>query len=78
MCFCPVLWNNSVLAYSIGYKVHNWEMSVLRIWIVTFLAFTDNYTRSGGGIFTPAIILGLVETVTSVASNEVDQKRGCG
>jgi hypothetical protein len=53
-------------------------MSVLRIWIVTFLAFTDNYTRSCGGIFTPAIILGLVEIVTSVASNEVDQKRGCG
>ena len=79
--FRPVLRNTSALAYSIGYMVHTWEMSALRSWVVTFLAFTAINTGSGGGIFTPAIVamcLGLVGTATSVAGNEAARKLGRG
>ena len=65
------------MAYFIGYKVHTWEMSALRSWVVTFLTFTALYTGSDRGIFTTAIIatcLGLVGTVTSVAGNEIARK----
>jgi MFS family permease len=37
--FRPVLRNRSVLAYSVAYCVHTWEMSALRGWVVTFLTF---------------------------------------
>lgn len=65
------------MAYSIGYKVHTWELSALGSWVVTFLTFTALYTGSDRGIFTTAIIatcLGLVGTVTSVAGNEIARK----
>ena len=77
--FRPVLRNTSALAYSIGYLVHTWEMSALRSWVVTFLAFTAVHTGSGGGIVTPAVVamlLGLVGTASSVAGNEAARKLG--
>ena len=54
--FRPVLRNRSALAYSVGYLVHTWEMSALRSWVVTFLAFTAAHTGQGGGIVTPAVV----------------------
>jgi hypothetical protein len=57
--------------------VHTWEMLELRIWVVTFLTLTAIYIGSGGGIFTLAIILGLVDIAISVAGNKVDQNCGC-
>ena len=78
--FRPVLRNTSALAYSIGYLVHAWEMSALRSWLVTFLAFTAVHTGGGGsGVVTPAVIamwLGLVGTASSVAGNEAARKFG--
>lgn len=77
--FRPVFRNRSALAYSFGYLVHTWEMSALRSWVVTFLAFTAMYTGSEGGFFTPAVVamcLGLVGTMTSVMGNELSRKWG--
>src|SRR5437016_3370309 len=37
--FRPVLANRSAMAYALCYMVHTWEMSALRGWIVTFLAY---------------------------------------
>src|SRR5215468_3583703 len=48
--FRPILRNRSALAYSIAYCVHTWEMSALRGWVVTFLAFA---AAQGSGGWTP-------------------------
>ena len=37
--FRPVLRNRAAMAYALTYCVHTWEMSVLRGWIVAFLAY---------------------------------------
>ena len=61
--------------------VHTSEMSALRIWVITFLAFTAVYTGLGGGIFTPtitAMCLELVGTETSVGGYDVSRKLSCG
>ncbi len=77
--FRPVLKNRSALAYSLGYCVHTWEMSALRSWVVTFLAFAAIRTETDPGIFTPATVamfLGLVGTGASVIGNELARRFG--
>ena len=72
--FRPVLANKSALAYSLCYFVHTWEMSALRSWVVTFLAFTAVHTGATVGVFTPAVIatsLGLIGVWTSLTGNEL-------
>ena len=72
--FRPVLRNRSALAYSLAYCVHTWEMSALRAWVVTFLAFA---AAQGGGSWTPlapatvASVMGLLGVWASVWGNEL-------
>jgi predicted MFS family arabinose efflux permease len=72
--FRPILRNRSALAYSIAYCVHTWEMSALRAWVVTFLAFA---AAQGGGAWTPmapatvASVMGLLGVWASVWGNEL-------
>ncbi|MBT6883167.1 MAG: MFS transporter [Rhodospirillaceae bacterium] len=81
--FRPVLKNRSALAYSIGYCVHTLEMSALRSWVVTFLAFVAVYqgTASTGiaGWLTPTVVgtvMGLLGVWASVSGNEVSMRFG--
>jgi MFS family permease len=72
--FRPILRNRSALAYSIAYCVHTWEMSALRAWVVTFLAFT---AAQNAGTWTPlapatvASVMGLLGVWASVWGNEL-------
>ena len=72
--FRPVLRNRSALAYSIAYAVHTWEMSALRGWVVTFLAFAAAH---GAGTWTPlapatvASAMGLLGVWASIWGNEL-------
>jgi MFS family permease len=72
--FRPVLRNRSALAYSLAYCVHTWEMSALRAWVVTFLAFV---AAQGGAAWTPlapagvASAMGLLGVWASVWGNEL-------
>ncbi len=71
--FRPILRNRSALAYSIAYCVHTWQMSALRGWVVTFLAFVSAQRT---GAWTPlapvtaASVMGLVGVWASVWGNE--------
>ena len=77
--FRPILRNRSALAYSIAYCVHTWEMSALRAWVVTFLAFV---AVQSGGAWTPiapatvASVMGLLGVWASVWGNELAIKFG--
>jgi MFS family permease len=72
--FRPVFRNRSALAYSVAYGVHTWEMSALRAWVVTFLAFVA--ARSAGA-WTPAApatvatAMGLLGVWASIWGNEL-------
>jgi MFS family permease len=72
--FRPVLRNRSALAYSLAYCVHTWEMSALRAWVVTFLAFV---AAQGSAAWTPlapaavASAMGLLGVWASVWGNEM-------
>ncbi len=80
--FRPVLRNRSAMAYSIGYCVHTLEMSALRSWVVTFLAFVA--LREGAGGFadiwlTPTVVatlMGLLGVWASVTGNEMSIRFG--
>lgn len=81
--FRPVLKNRSALAYSIGYGVHTLEMSALRGWVVTFLAFVAlQHGTSGVGLsswLTPTLVataMGLVGVWASVSGNEMSIRFG--
>lgn len=77
--FAPVLRNRSALAYSLGYLVHTWEMSVLRTWVVTFLVFTAAHTESDAPWLTPTAIataLALFGVWASVSGNELAMRIG--
>jgi len=81
--FRPVLKNRSALAYSIGYGVHTLEMSALRGWVVTFLAFVAwQHGTSGAGLagwLTPTLVataMGLVGVWASVSGNEMSIRFG--
>jgi MFS family permease len=72
--FRPVLRNRSALAYSIAYGVHTWEMSALRAWVVTFLAFVAARAPGAWIPLAPATIasvMGLVGVWASVWGNEL-------
>ncbi len=73
--FAPVLANRAALAYSIGYCVHTWEMSVLRGWAVAFLAYVAAGTAQGAPAWlapvTVATLMGLLGTGASVLGNEL-------
>jgi predicted MFS family arabinose efflux permease len=72
--FRPVLRNRSALGYSVAYCVHTWEMSALRAWVVTFLAFV---AAQGAGSWAPlapttvASVMGLLGVWASVWGNEM-------
>lgn len=71
--FRPILRNRSALAYSLAYCVHTWEMSALRAWVVTFLAFTAARGGAGWTWLAPATVasvMGLLGVWASVWGNE--------
>lgn len=77
--FLPVLRNRSALAYSLGYLVHTWEMSVLRTWVVTFLFFAATQSGDGAPLVSPTAIataLALFGVWASVSGNEVAMRIG--
>ena len=77
--FAPVLRNRSALAYSLGYMVHTWEMSVLRTWVVTFLVFTAAHTGNDAPLVSPTAIataLALFGVWASVSGNELAMRIG--
>jgi MFS family permease len=73
--FRPVLRNRSVLAYSLAYCVHTWEMSALRAWVVTFLTFAAAQRAAGAWTAlapaTVASVMGLLGVWASVWGNEL-------
>ncbi|MEX2617333.1 MAG: MFS transporter [Alphaproteobacteria bacterium] len=77
--FLPVLRNRSALAYSLGYLVHTWEMSVLRTWVVTFLFFAAARSGDGAPVISPTAIataLALFGVWASVSGNELAMRIG--
>jgi MFS family permease len=77
--FRPVLRNRSALAYGLAYCVHTWEMSALRAWVVTFLAFAAARPGSGWTPLAPATVasvMGLLGVWASVWGNELAIRLG--
>jgi predicted MFS family arabinose efflux permease len=77
--FRPILRTRSVLAYSIAYCVHTWEMSALCGWVVTFLTFVAGRTTGAWTPLAPATVasaMGLVGVWASVWGNEVAIRLG--
>jgi len=70
--FRPILRNRSALAYSLAYCVHTWEMSALRAWVVTFLAFAAAQSAGWAPLApaTVASVMGLLGVWASVWGNE--------
>lgn len=73
--FRPVLRNRPAMAYALTYCVHTWEMSVLRGWIVAFLAYVAlSAPDAAVGWVGPALtatLLALIGTAVSVFGNEL-------
>ena len=72
--FRPVLRNYAALAYSIAYCLHTWEMSVLRGWVVAFLAFVAAGAGGAPAWLAPVVVatvMGLAGTGASVVGNEL-------
>jgi predicted MFS family arabinose efflux permease len=77
--FRPVLRNRSALAYSLAYCVHTWEMSALRAWVVTFLAYAAARPGAGWTPLAPATVasvMGLLGVWASVWGNEAAIRLG--
>lgn len=78
--FRPVLRNREAMAYAVTYCFHTWEMSVLRGWIVAFLAYVAmRAPDSASDWVAPAVAattLALVGTVFSVLGNELSIRIG--
>lgn len=77
--FRPVLRNRSAVAYSLAYCVHTWEMSALRAWVVTFLAFCAAQQPGGWVPLAPATVasvMGLLGVWASVWGNELSIRFG--
>jgi predicted MFS family arabinose efflux permease len=71
--FRPVLRNRSAMAYAIVYGIHTLEMSALRGWGVTYLAFVAVSTGTSTSALSPALaltVLGLIGTAASFLGNE--------
>jgi MFS family permease len=72
--FRPILRNRSALAYSVAYAVHTWEMSALRAWVVTFLAFAAAQSATAWVPLAPATVasvMGLLGVWASIWGNEL-------
>ena len=79
--FRPVLANRQALAYILAYTAHNWELFVLRSWIVAFLVFAQGLQPAGGlgaswNLPAIAAAVNLVGLPSSVLGNEAAQRFG--
>lgn len=78
--FRPVLRNRPAMAYALTYCVHTWEMSVLRGWIVAFLAYLAISAPDAAATWiTPAMTataVALVGTGVSIFGNELSLRIG--
>ena len=80
--FRPVFRNRSVMAYSIAYCVHTWEMMAFKGWTVAFLTFVSVHTGSKIGNadwITPTAattVVILMGVVASLAGNEISIRFG--
>lgn len=75
----PVLRNRSVMAYSLCYALHSYELFTLRSWVVAFLGASIVHSGSDGGWWTPAIVaasMTLVGVVSSIGGNEASIRTG--
>ncbi|MGI9381795.1 MAG: MFS transporter [Methyloligellaceae bacterium] len=54
--FRPVLRNRAVMAYSIGYGLHCWELFGLRTWVVALLVYAESLHGAAPTLLGPAII----------------------
>ena len=78
--FRPVMSNRQAMAFALTYCVHTWEMSVLRGWVVAFLAYVaarspDMLTEWMGPAVT-ATALALIGTMLSVYGNVLSIRIG--
>jgi len=78
--FRPVLRNRAAMAYALTYCVHTWEMSVLRGWIVAFLAYVALTAPDPSTLWiTPAMTataVALIGTAASIFGNELSLRIG--
>jgi MFS family permease len=75
----PVLANRSVMAYSLCYAVHNYELFTVRSWLVAFLAMSAAQTGANTGGITPAIVaasMTFIGVLASISGNEVSIRTG--
>ncbi len=75
----PVLRNRSVMAYSLCYALHSYELFTMRSWLVAFLGMSILTTGSSEGWWTPAIIaasMTLGGMFASIGGNEVSIRTG--
>ncbi len=69
----PVFANRSVMAYSLCYALHNYELFTVRSWLVAFLAMSAVQTHASPGAWTPAVIaasMTLLGVFASLIGNE--------
>jgi predicted MFS family arabinose efflux permease len=77
--FGPVFRNRSAMAYSLAYCVHTMEMSALRGWAVTFLAWVAATTATDPHWLAPssvATVMALAGTGASILGNELSIRMG--
>lgn len=77
--FRPVLANHKAVGFTLAYSVHNWELFVLRSWIVAYLAFSLTRQDNPASWWDIALIAALVNLsgwAASVSGNEAAVKWG--
>ena len=75
----PILANRSVMAYTLCYALHNWELFALRAWVVAYLTFTEGLHGAATGVLAPTVVAAVVTIVgmpASILGNEVSMRRG--
>ena len=75
----PVLANRSVMAYSVCYALHSYELFTVRAWLVAFLAMSVTHTGVNVGGWGPAVIaatMTLIGASASIFGNEVSIRSG--
>ncbi|MGD9868206.1 MAG: MFS transporter [Hyphomicrobiales bacterium] len=72
--FRPILRNRAVLAYTIGYTVHCWELFGMRTWVVAYLLYAQGLHGTAPGWAAPALVAALLTVIgvpVSIYGNEL-------
>lgn len=77
--FRPIFRNRAVLAYTIGYTVHCWELFGMRTWVVAYLLYAQGLHGMVPAWAAPALVaafLTIIGVPVSIYGNELAMRHG--